>query len=99
MKVHKIDVYLEIGTKKIIAGAIDWPGWCRVGRSEADALQALFDHAPRYIQVIERAGMSIPELKDISSFKVIERLAGNATTDFGVPDLARSADSAAAGRG
>jgi hypothetical protein len=93
MTPNKINVYLEIGAKKIFAGAIDWPGWCRVGRSEADALQALFDLAPRYMQVIECAGMSIPGLKDASSFEVIERLAGNATTDFGAPDVPPSADS------
>ena len=44
-------------------------------------------------QIEQAAGMSIPGLKDVSSFKVIERLAGNATTDYGVPDLAPSADS------
>ncbi len=93
MKVDKINVYLEVGSKRTFAGAVEWPGWCRVGRSEADALQALFDQAPRYMQVIERAGMSIPELTDVSSFEVIERLAGNATTDFGAPDLPPSADS------
>jgi hypothetical protein len=32
-------------------------------------------------------------VKHVSSFKVIERLAGNATTDFGAPDLSPSADS------
>lgn len=93
MSANKIDVYLEVGVKKTFAGVVDWPGWCRSGRSEADALQALFDQAPRYIQVIERAGMSIPKLKVVSSLEVIERLAGNATTDFGAPDLAPSADS------
>lgn len=93
MKAEKVNVYLEVGSKRTFAGVVDWPGWCRSGRSEADALQALFDQAPRYMRVIERAGMSIPELKDVSSFEVIERLAGNATTDFGAPDLAPSADS------
>ncbi len=44
----KFDVYLEIGKKRTIAGAIEWPGWCRVGRDEDTALQALFDYGPRY---------------------------------------------------
>ena len=93
MPANKINVYLEVGAKKTIAGAIDWPGWCRGGRSEADALQALFDKTSRYSQVIERAGMSIPQVKDVSSFEVIERLAGNAVTDFGAPDLPPFANS------
>ena len=29
--VNPIDVYLELGTKRTFAGAIDWPGWCRSG--------------------------------------------------------------------
>ena len=36
------DVYLEVGSKRVFAGAVDWPGWCRSGRDEATALEALF---------------------------------------------------------
>jgi len=49
---NKIDVYLEIGKKRTFAGAIDWPGWCRSGRDEPSALQALFDYGPRYAHVL-----------------------------------------------
>jgi hypothetical protein len=81
-----IDVYLEIGKKRIFAGAIDWPGWCRMGRDQASALQALFEAAPRYARILRpaRLGFQIP--RDISAFVVVERLKGNATTDFGAPD-------------
>ncbi len=34
-------VYLEVGPRRIFAGAIDWPGWCRSGRDEETALEAL----------------------------------------------------------
>lgn len=32
------DVYLEAGTKRVFACAADWPGWCRSGRDEEQAL-------------------------------------------------------------
>jgi len=35
-----IGVYLEVGTKRTFAGALDWPGWCRNGRDETAALKA-----------------------------------------------------------
>ena len=37
------DVYLEIGAKRVFAGAIEWPGWSRSGRTEEDALEALIE--------------------------------------------------------
>jgi hypothetical protein len=89
---NKIDVYLEIGKKRTFAGAIDWPGWCRSGRDESSALEALFDYGPRYARVLQRARLGYKAPENISTFKVIERLEGNATTDFGAPGLAPSND-------
>jgi hypothetical protein len=48
----KIKVYLEVGKRRTIAAALDWPGWCRVGQDEAGALQALLEYGPRYAQVL-----------------------------------------------
>jgi len=89
---NTIDVYLEIGEKRTFAGAIDWPGWCRSGRDEESALQALFDYGPRYARVLRRARLGFRAPTDTSAFAVIERLEGNATTDFGAPGLAPSSD-------
>lgn len=50
-----VAVYLEVGEKKTFAGALDWPGWCRSGKDEAAALQALFDYGPRYAKVLHTA--------------------------------------------
>ena len=36
-----IPVYIESGDKKVFACAIDFPGWCRSGKDEASALEAL----------------------------------------------------------
>jgi hypothetical protein len=88
----KIDVYLEIGKKRTLAGAIDWPGWCRGGRDEESALQALLDYAPRYADVLQGKRLGFHEPADVADFTVVERLDGNATTDYGVPDIAPSSD-------
>lgn len=89
---NTIDVYLEIGKKRTFAGAIDWPGWCRSGRDEGTALQALIDYGPRYARILHAAGIGFQTPADPSTFTVIERLEGNANTDFGAPDVAPSSD-------
>ncbi len=51
-------VILEIGKKRrVVAGAMDWPGLDRWGTSEDDALDRLSSYLPRYAGVAERAGM------------------------------------------
>ena len=34
-------VYLEVGTKKIFACSLDWPGCARAAKIDEDALEAL----------------------------------------------------------
>ncbi len=89
---NKIEVYLEAGQKRTFAGALDWPGWCRSGRDEASALEALFAYGPRYARVLRAARLGFQAPKAASAFVVRERLKGNATTDFGAPGLAPSSD-------
>jgi hypothetical protein len=90
--VHKIEVYLEAGKKRTIAGAIEWPGWCRVGRDEDTALQALLDYGPRYGRLLNATLLGFQAPRDRSAFVVVERLEGNATTDFGAPDASPEGD-------
>jgi hypothetical protein len=85
----RIEVYIETGAKRAFACALDWPGWCRSGKGEVQALQALAVAAPRYA-VVARAARLEPPTGDLNDFEIVERLTGNATTDFGAPD-ARSA--------
>jgi hypothetical protein len=87
-----IKVYVEIGEKRAIAVAIDWPGWCRGERSETAALQALADYTPRYAQVLHMAQVDFPVPADNQALVVVERLKGNKTTDYGVPNLVAEAD-------
>src|SRR5262245_56150526 len=88
----RIEVYLELGQKRVFAGALNWPGWCRSGRDEASALRALFDYGPRYARVLRTARLGFQASKEISTFVVVERLKGNTTTDFGAPDVPSSGD-------
>src|SRR5919199_1131424 len=87
-----IEVYLEIGKKRMLAGALDWPGWCRGGRDEPSALQALLTTGPRYARVLQSSGIEFQAPADESAFAVVERLAGTTTTDFGAPDVAPPQD-------
>lgn len=75
-------VYLEVGAKKVFACAVDWPGWCRSGKDEGAALEALAAYAPRYAVVAEEAGVRFPKRH---TFEVVGRRKGSGTTDFGAP--------------
>lgn len=87
-----MNAYVEIGTKRVFAGAIDWPGWCRSGRDEGSALQALLAYAPRYAEVVRSARLGFREPPDASELVVLERLRGDSSTDFGAPSAAPAAD-------
>ncbi|MEO8286122.1 MAG: hypothetical protein ABI670_06765 [Chloroflexota bacterium] len=89
-----VAVYLEVGKKRTLAGAIDWPGWCRGGRDEEAALQALIDYGPRYERIMQTAGIDFHAPADVSKLTIVERVEGNTTTDFGAPAVEPSSDSA-----
>jgi hypothetical protein len=88
-----VDVYVEVGDKKTFALALDWPGWARVARDEDAALQALYDYGPRYARVLQHARLGFQRPADVGALNVVERLKGNATTDFGAPALELTTDS------
>jgi hypothetical protein len=83
-----IDVVIEVMPKRSFASALDWPGWCRSGRTPETALEALADYAPRYATVATRAGLRLPAVTGVQSFVVVEEVHGNATTEFGAPSIA-----------
>jgi len=93
-----VDTYLEVGSKRVFAGAIDWPAWCRSGRDEDAAVEALFNYGPRYQQVLGRSKVAFTPPARPSTLKVVERLEGDATTDFGAPSIAPAADARAVDR-
>jgi hypothetical protein len=87
-----VPVYVEVGTRRGFGGAIDWPVWCRSGRDEDSALQTLVEYGPRYTGALGTAGRGFEAPTDVSALHVVERLEGDATTDFGAPAVAPASD-------
>jgi hypothetical protein len=83
-------VYLELGPKKVFACLVEWPGLCRVARTEELALESLRSYVPRYRLVAERAGCSF----ELGELTVVERTPGDSTTDFGAPSAIPELDAA-----
>ncbi len=89
-----LDIYLETGSTKIFACSIDWPGWCRSGKSELAALETLLAYLPRYSATLQNNGLDFPFARDVRDFNIIERVKGDYATNFGVPDVLLASDSA-----
>lgn len=81
-----VRVSLELGKRWVFATAVDWPGWCRRGKGEHAALDELLGYAGRYGAVAGPGFRPGP-------LTVIGRVPGNATTDFGAPDVPGEWDS------
>jgi hypothetical protein len=78
-----VRVHLEVARKRVVACAQEWPGWCRIGRDEAGALEALKGYAGRYADVAREAGLDFPEHP---MFEVVQRLPAKAAyTEMGIP--------------
>jgi len=88
-----VPVYVEAGKKRVFAVALEWPGWCRAGRSQAGALAALIAYGPRYRGAVEGAARGFRVPPDATGFEIVEELAGDASTDFGAPGAVPAADS------
>jgi hypothetical protein len=86
MPPRRIAVCLEVTSKQSVASALEWPGWCRAGRDEEAALEALASYAGRYAPVAVRAGVSFPAAV---AFDVAERVPGGPATAFAAPECRR----------
>lgn len=71
-------IYLETGRTWTFACALDWPGWCRRGKGEEAAIDALLDYRSRY-------AAGVGKRVSAGAVEVVGRVAGTATTDFGAP--------------
>ena len=89
----RIPVYVEVTPKRTFAGAVEWPGWCRSGKTVDAALEALVAYADRYGKVISRSRLRFEAPSGVEDLEVVERLKGNATTEFGAPGVPPKADS------
>jgi hypothetical protein len=88
-------VYIEKGSRRVFAGALDWPGWCRSGSDEDAALEALIEAGPRYAKAMRAIKPAFRPPRAPSALTVVERLKGDATTDFGAPSITPKADARA----
>ena len=88
----RFEVTIERGAKRVFAGANAWPGWCRSERTEEGALEELLTYGPRYAKAMGRRRLGYLAPPDVGRFRVVERLTGNATTDFGAPGVAPRSD-------
>ena len=93
-----VSAYLELGTKRVFACSVDWPGWCRSGPDEAAALQALLEYGPRYARIVRSARLGFTAPTGLEELRIIERLKGNASTDFGIIGVIPPFDKAPATR-
>jgi hypothetical protein len=91
-RTSSVRAYLEVGTKRVFAAGLDWPGWCRSGRDEDVALEALVAFGSLYEAALGSTARGFKPPARASSLNVVERLEGNATTDFGAPAIEAAAD-------
>lgn len=86
-------MYLDVGGSRVFAGALQWPGWCRSGRGEREALEGVIEAGPRYAKVLAGTKIAFRPPKRASMLNVVEKLKGSSSTDFGTPYRMPSADS------
>ncbi|MEA2656981.1 MAG: hypothetical protein QOI23_2346 [Chloroflexota bacterium] len=82
-------VYLEVGKRRVFAAAAEWPGWVRSGKDETSAIEALANAQVRYAAVPKAARIAFAPA---AGFDVLERLPGDAGTEFGVPGAIAKSD-------
>jgi hypothetical protein len=87
------DIYLELGNKKVLACAVEWPGWCRSGRDEDSAIETLIAYASRFSDILKSTDLPFVLPQGVSNFSIVERVEGNFSTSFGTPNVPISSDS------
>jgi hypothetical protein len=88
-----IRVTIEHTPKKTFASAVDWAGWTRSGRTEELALGTLAAYGPRYAPVALSVRRRFAAAVTADDLIVVERNAGGAGTEFGVPSVVTAGDS------
>ena len=86
-------VFVESGARRVFAGAIDWPGLARSGRTADEALAALVAYFPRYRNSLGAAAEALQPPRYLAALDVVARRSGDAGTDFGVPSSIADFDS------
>jgi hypothetical protein len=86
------EVVLEVAPKRSFVSAVDWPGWCRSGRTPDEALRVLADYAPRYARVARVARVRFAAAAG-DDLRVVDEVPGDANTAFGAPGRRAATDS------
>jgi hypothetical protein len=86
-----VRVVLEVAPRRAFASALDWS---RGARTPEQALEALVGAGPRYASVAALAGLPFDPPGDVDALEIVERLAGDGSTEFGVPGAAAAAEDA-----
>jgi hypothetical protein len=76
-------VILEVGKKerRVVAGAMDWPGLDRWGKTDDLAIEKLTSYVPRYTKVakLARLGKEYALQTDVD---IVERVTGSGSADY-----------------
>ncbi len=80
-----IRVLVESGSKKVLATAVDWPGWTRGAKSEEMVLDTLIAYGERYRRSVGRAAGGLDRPRGLEDLDVVARVPGGSGADFGVP--------------
>lgn len=91
MASQSIDIGEEIGAKRAFVWAIDWPGWCRAGKTVELARQALITAGPRFAVVAKEVGLELPSA-ELERLHATDSVIGGGGTDFGVPSAITDSD-------
>jgi len=67
-------------------------GWCRAGKTEDAALQALVDYGARFAKAMGSLATDLKLPRRVSELDVVDRYEGDATTDFGAPGAIANSD-------
>ena len=68
-------------SKRVVAYALDWPGWSRGAKTPETALETLEAYRARYRPVAKHAGL-VDEFDDGGALEVVEDRVGTGSTDF-----------------
>jgi hypothetical protein len=82
-------IYLETSRTWSYAVAIEWPGWARHAKGEADPIEALLRCGERYGQVLADAGIPFEVPAELEVTAVLE---GDYGTEWGVISVVTEAD-------
>ena len=79
----KLRVIIEVGKKerRVVAGAIDWPGLDRWGKTDDLAIEKLTSYLPRYAGVATLAGLPKRFTLD-RGVEIVERVTGSGSADY-----------------